>query len=193
MAMREVDETEFLNSQTVIRTVNAMMSDPKARKLVQQAQKIVNPNVVIPELDAAAPVLEEVTALRAENASILARMNAEKEERENRERVATFTASWESKKSALRQRGYTEEGITAIEALAEERGLADLEAASALFDRLHPPAEIADPTSFNSFNMFENGATNEDFKKLLEAQGDDSAAERNMINAALSEVRGQRR
>ena len=193
MATREVDETEFLNSQTVIRTVNAMMNDPKARKLVQQAQKIVNPNVVIPELDAAEPVLTEMTALREENAKLAKRMDLEKEERENSARIASFTQSWEAKKSGLRQRGYTDEGITAIEALAEERGIVDLEAASALFDRLHPPAELADPTSFNSFTMFENGTTNEDFKKLLEAQGDDSVAERNMINAALAEVRGQGR
>lgn len=195
MVMREIEETEFLANQNVVRAVQKMMADPKARRMVQQAQKIVDPSIVIPELDAAAPIEASLAEERTARLALEARMDKDAADRATAEKMKAFEASWNARKASLAKQGYTDEGIVAIEKLAEERGIADLDAAAALFDRLHPPAEPVESAGFGGFNMFEstNGGENEDFKKLIEAQGDDPQAERNMINAALNEVRSAAR
>jgi len=91
MAVREVDESEFLNAQAVVAAVNKMMGDKDARKLLLQARKKSDPSAVIPELDAAEPVNAQVNEIRAMLAEEKAAREAEKAERAQAAQVAEFT------------------------------------------------------------------------------------------------------
>ena len=187
----EIEETELHNFQQVSTAVRSMLGNPKARKLLLQAQKEIAPGMVIPEIDAPAELSTAISkaeqiALDAKQqmADFIAAQEAEK-------KTNAFASAWEGKKSALRQQGYTDEGITKIEALAQERGIPDLDAAAALFDRLNPPAPPATPNGFGTWDLFQpTEREGEDMKKLLESRGDDDMALRKLIDGTLTEMRG---
>lgn len=193
MATREVDETEYMAAQQVIGAVNAMLSNPEARKRVLEAQKIVAPNSSIPEIDAAEPFKTELQKLREEMAAERKAREDEKAEREAAGKRAEFAAHWEKQKKGLREAGYNAEGIEKIEKFAEERGIADLEAAEALFARMNPQT-IEPPTGVLGFDAFQPERSDNDFvKKMYESQGENNPALDAEITATLREIRGSRR
>ena len=190
----EIEESQFIGMTETAKTVQAMLANPDARKLLLKAQKTVNPSVVIPEIDAANEVNSEVLKVREE-------MNAWKKEMADKEAKAAeeaqmnaFRGNWEAQKRQLQQQhGYTAEGIAAIEELAQKEGIASLEAAAALFDRRNPPAAPIDTPGYGGFNFFEPSAAEDSNKymdKLFASRGEDEAATRAEIAAALNEIRG---
>lgn len=193
----EVDETQFLGMTQTAKTVAAMLGNPEARKLVFQAQKIVDPTVAIPEIDAAAPVMSEIEKLRQEMAEERKSRAEEKAQAEAAAKLDRFRAEWESKKRALRkQNGYTDEGIAAIEKLAEERGIADIEAAAALFDRLNPPTQPIAHPGVGQWSFFEEPKEDTSGKylhDLLATRGGNDTVLAREVGAALADVRGARR
>lgn len=194
MARIEIEEADLLANQGVVNTVKAMLGNPEARKLVLKAQKIVKPDAVIPEIDAAVPFQTELEKMREESRALTKRLDDEKAEREARGKIDEFTTAWENQKSGLRREGYLTETIDEIEKLAKERGIPDLEAAAALHTKLHPPAEPASPSGFGSFNFFEpSEKEGEDMKKLLETRGESEGVLNTMIQKGLADVRGTRR
>ena len=82
MALVEIDDGELASYKQVATVVNGLMANPKTRRTLLQAQKELNPNLVIPELDATAPVLDELKSFRADLAADKAERDAEKAERE---------------------------------------------------------------------------------------------------------------
>lgn len=192
----EVDETAFLASQNVVKTVQAMLGNPKSRKMLQQAQKVVMPDVPIPELDAAAPINEAVEAVRNEFQTYV------KEERERRQkededrRLDGLRTRYESGRAKLRSQGYLDDAIEKIEALMLEKGIVDHEDAQIIFERRNPPpAPPVQPSSggWNFFDQSSSGqAENDEYvKSLMATRGQDEGALHRMTQAALSEVRGQ--
>ena len=178
----EVDETDFLANQNVVKTVNAMLGNPEA------------PNTAIPEIDAPAAVLDEVAKERDARLALQKRLDDKEAADELKARNDAFAAEWAGKKSSLAKQGYTDEGIVAIEKLAQERGIVDLEAAAALFDRLHPPAEPVSPNGFGGFDMFATSEEeNKDMKALIDSRGEDESALRGLVNTALTDSRSGRR
>ncbi len=214
MATREIDESEFLASQATIKAVNEMLAHPEARSLLLHARKKANPSVVIPEIDAAAPIQNSVAAFKAEIAAemkadrearaaelkaerdareaMAAERKAEKEAAAQAELVSKFHAEWDRQKGQLRADGWRDEGIAAIEKHAQERGIADLEIAAAHWEKLHPPAEPVTPNGSGSWG-FMDGAPDDDkfMKAMIESRGEDDAALNSEINAALKDFRGQ--
>lgn len=190
----QVDEGQFLATRGLVQLYEQINANPKARELLHSAAKIVNPTIATPELDAKAELRAELDAEKAERLKLQERIDADIAAREAADRTRQFTESWNSKVSGLRRAGYTDEGIEKITKLAEERGLVDLDAAAALFDKMNPPAPVSQPGGgINGLDLFQQSAQdNEDFKKLLESQGDNPAAERNMINQALTDYRSGR-
>ncbi len=195
MAKIEVEESDLLANAQVVKAVNMMLANPEARRRVLEAQKIIAPNLPIPELDAPKPYEAKINELqkRFEDAE---RVRAEeKAAAEAASKTNAFKSKWEESKQQLRQNGYTAEGVAAIEKLAEERGIPDLEAASALFDKLHPPATVAQPNGHTgAWDLFAPPAEEDkNMQKLLESRGDDNMVLNSMINGALAEVRGTAR
>lgn len=196
MATREIDEQQYAAQVQLTTLYQAMLAHPEARRLVHQATKKVNPNAVIPEYDAKAEVMTEVDRIRAEFAAEKAERDAEKLQAAADKKVADFAASWGRQRSGLAKSGYTDQGIEAVEKFAEERGLPDLEAAAALFDRLNPPPEPAQPRGIGGWNLFEEDTDTDEAERqrLMEARGDDDRSLNVLINKSLNDFRsGQRR
>src|SRR5574337_1263076 len=90
----EVEESDFLSGKAVVDVVAKMMSNPAARRKVQEARKLVDPNAVIPEIDAAKPYEEKLDALaKALDEEKAARLK-EKEEREASEKQGELKSRW---------------------------------------------------------------------------------------------------
>lgn len=196
MATREIDEGQYAAQMQLTTLYQAMLANPEARRLVHQATKKVNPNAVIPELDAKTEVMGEVDALRQQLAADKAEREAEKAQREADKKVQEFADSWGRQRAGLARNGYTDQGIEAVEKFAEERGLPDLEAAAALFDRLNPPPEPAQPRGQGGWNLFDEPDTDGDEaerQRLMEAKGDDDRSLNALINKSLNDFRGSSR
>ena len=144
---------------------------------------------------AAAPISAELTETRTQIAALQKRLDDDAAERASSAKVNEFASQWNGAKAQLqRERGYTAEGIAEIEKLAQERGIPDLEAAAALFDRLHPPPEPVQPAGIGSFNFFEpTEKDGEDMKKLLESRGESEQVVMKMAREALNDFRSGRR
>lgn len=187
----EVEEADLLASRQLSTLVGKMMQNPKARRKVLEARKEVEPEAVIPELDAARPVESAVAEVSAKFDKFVEAQEKRDAEREAEAKRRAFQDEWNEKREGLRASGYTDAGITAIEKLAEEKGIPDLEVAAAYFDRLNPPAM---PVQSSGLGMFGIGEPQKDdsglVKKLMDSKGEDEGALRELIGEALTEVRG---
>lgn len=190
----EVDEVEYANQQRLTQLYAKMMADPKAREQLTRAAKLVNPQAVTPELDAKDEVLARLAESDAKREALEARIVADQAEREQEKQLAAFTQTWEQKRGALRKMGYLDDGIAKIEEFAQERGLADLEAAEALFAKQNPPQQVAQSSGFAPFDSFNpSERDNENFKKLIANGGqDDPLLENQMIREVLDDYRSGR-
>ena len=122
MAAVQIEEAELLNHRGNTAALAAMLANKDARKLVLQAQKIVKPDAVIPEIDARAPVDEAVAALTKRLDEEKAEREKEKRERDEKERLDSFKNSWERQKQIVRDRfpDINDQVIEAIEAAKTE-------------------------------------------------------------------------
>lgn len=190
----QIDEAELLAQGRVVQTVNQMLAHPEARKLVLKARKLADPNAVIPEIDAAAPMLSELAEIKKQLAEEAAARVKEREERETEKRVSDMTSQIERQKANLRAAGWRDEGLAEIEKFALENGVSNLEIAASHWEKLHPPAEPVQPKGYGSWNFFEDQQTEDDgkfVKAMIETRGEDEGALNAEIRAALSEVRSQ--
>lgn len=173
MALIEVDADELQKLRTYAneagnskKLLDELGKDPARRRKVLQLVKEMDPARVIPELDAAAPVLAEVGAVKGELDEFRKQWQAEKDERASKDREGSTTALIERERGKLRAQGYQDEGIAAVEKLMTDRGLTDYEAAAALLERSRPAEETVLPNYDRSWNLFEPDA-GDDAGKLL--------------------------
>lgn len=189
MPVREVEETEYLASEKLRKTVQAMLGNPDARRKLLEAEKIVNPQAAIPEIDSAKPLEDKIAALQKQIDDDK-KARAEKDEKDETERkLAQLNGKWEKGREKLREQGYTEEGIKKIEELMASKNIIDHEDGLTIYEKHNPPPSPGLSTGPN-WNFFETPKEGEDsMKKLLESKGEDESVLRKMTNEALSEVR----
>jgi hypothetical protein len=195
MAQVQIDEAEFAQYQRLAGAARAMLDNPEARKHLHKAQKIVNPKAVIPEEDVREQVENEVQGLRGEMAKIAAQLAEEKAERDRTRQAAEITDGWEKQKRALRDQGFTEDGIEKIEAHALKESIPNLRAAANDYMALNPPPAPAAPAG-QSWNFLEQmGELEKDtyVEKLFESHGDNEQLLNKEIAATLSDFRAQNR
>ena len=187
MPMIEIDENEVVGMKQVSATVQAMLANPKARRLLLQAQKTIKPDAVIPEIDAAQPVLDEVNKLREELTAARKEREDDKTRDADARKLAELHGKWEKAREGLRADGYTDEGISALEKFMAERGIADHEIAVPAFEKTNPPPAPVNSMS-NSFDVLSPGAREDDTLKLLFA-GNDAGFLAKAVPEALKAVR----
>lgn len=197
--MPEIDAAELANLRQLQSVFTTMLNHPEAREMVLRAQKKVNPNVAIPEIDAAdqvaAPLKEKLTKTDEALAEIQKQLAEDRASRESERKLADFKAAWDAQKSRLRNNGYLDGAIENIEKIAHEKGIADLEIAAAVYDKQQPPASPVQPTGFGSWNFFEEqeGPNQDEFlKSLMNTRGEAEGTLHKQINSVLREARGQR-
>ncbi len=196
----EIDEAEY-NQMVALRTVaSKIVAKPESRKLLEQAQRMVDPSAPTPMLDQEAQHLAPVNALKTELSEQIAALKKEREDEKREQTLAALADKQAKGLAGLRRAGYTDEGIAAIEKLMETKGLLDVEDAVAIFERANPPAMPVTPggitgQAWNFADQPTEGG-DKDIAALLANKGDgpgaDAAAMR-MANATLQELRGARR
>ena len=143
-------------------------ANPKTRTSLLRLMKTVKPDLPIPELDAAEPVLEAVNAI---NKRLDDKEKAEQDAAATRDKEASERAAKsdiDKGRAMLRKRGYQDEGIEKIESLMQERGNPDYEAAEALFAKSQHKDEPIIPTNLNrSWDLFAPPEDNNDIKAAI--------------------------
>src|SRR5258708_13762610 len=156
MALIEDNELELLRQRAAQadgalpskQLLDALGKNPKTRTQMLQVMKELNPNLVIPEIDSTKPVLDAL-AKQNEEIAALRKHIADKDAEDTKKRSASAVDEEISRgRKRLRDSGWTKDGIDGVEKLMQERGLADYDAAAALFEKEHKQDEPIVPTNF---------------------------------------------
>lgn len=187
MALVEIDETELVNYRNITGAVQKMLANPQTRSKLLEAQKIINPNAVIPEIDSAKPVYEALDSMKAELKAAKEQREADLAEARKEKAMEGLRSKWEAGRIKARKAGYTEEGMQLLEAFMEEKGVADHEVAMPAFERLHPQQDMVDTSASGKFDVFGGIKQDDDTKMLLE--GNEQQFLNKRIRDTLSGVR----
>lgn len=191
----EVDEAEYAANLGVVQAVDGMLKHPEARSLVLKARKIADPKAVIPEVDAAAPVMAALAEQQKKFDELQASIQKDKDERAAEAAKAKLNEGWAAGRAYARECGYMDEGLKKLEEFMQTEGLISHRIAIPAFEALHPaPPPPVTPGIGGTFEFFspEEG-DKDDMKRLLESRGEDAQAVNSLINKALAESRGQSR
>lgn len=172
--------------QRALALLQQIDANPDAKVHLERAIKAAVPGTVTDEDRAqqlTAPVLEQVKGIEAKLDEFLTSQKSAAEAAAD----AAAQRSLDEQFSALRQRGYTDEGIGRIKQLMLDRTIADPEAAALLFDKLNPPPP-AEHASYSPQGWdIGAAAANSDDLKLLFTNED--AWEDRKIAETLNEIR----
>lgn len=155
MSMREITEEEYVRLNQLSAFANSMMQNPEAAKKLEEAAKLVNPNVRTPRLDEEARIAKPLATIQESIAKLNERLDAEKQARENEHIVAEAARQRADGIAKLRARGYNDSGIAEIEKLMTEKGIIDPLDAETLFVARHPQPPMAKPGAIGGLNMAE--------------------------------------
>jgi hypothetical protein len=194
MAKVEIDEAEFINNRKLVGVVQKMLAHPEARKKVLSAQKDIDPNVVIPEIDARAPVDAAIGELSKTVTDFIASQKAEREKDKKDRETIELATKFDTGRASLRNMGVTDEGLKAVEDLMAKHGIIDHEIGWAAFSKLNPEPDPVPPApGFGFGGVLGDVSKNPDeyIKSLHASKGNDEAALDKRIHEVLTEVRQQ--
>ena len=194
MAMIEIEESEFKNLDRIRQTVAKIAAVPEGKKLMQKAHKLVDPNAVTPDLDEDEKKAAAQTEWQKKFEELQAKIDAKEAEREKNEKLASLNSKMESGRRALRDEGWTKEGIEGVEKLMEDKGILDHEIAAAFIQKQNPPQEVMSPRAFGGFNFVEQPKEEDAFlKAMLDSKGEDDNAVLRAAVDAVGDMRGHGR
>ena len=195
MPMVEVDEAEFLRAKQTRDLLGKMLANPEARRKVLEAHKTIDPNMVIPELDAAKPVQEGLAAIQKQMSDFIDAQTKAQKERDDAAKKDKFVSDFEKGRAMLRSTyGVTDEGLIKVEELMTKAGIVDHEIGFAAFTQLNPePAPVPPSPNFGFGGIFNVDAKNPDeFLKAMHAsKGNDNAALDKHIHEIIQDVRAK--
>jgi len=196
----EVDELQLQQNTKLRQTVEGWLKNPKARRKVLEAQKIVDPKADVPELDEPDPIEEIKASTSKEIADLKKQIEDDKAARERDGRIAQLQLMKDSGIAKLREQRYTDDGIKAVEKIMEEKGILDPLDAAAIFERDHPPQMPVSQSGTGGWNFAELPSSTDDaddkyVDSLLKAgkNGISDGALSQRIGATINEVRGSSR
>jgi hypothetical protein len=196
----EVDELELQQSTKLRQAFEALMKNPKSRRKVLEAQKIIEPDAKIPELEQPDPIEAATKPLADQVAALQKQIEDDKTARERDGRLAQLQSLKDNGIKQLRAQRYTDDGIKAVEKIMEEKGILDPLDAAAIFERDHPPQAPVQQTGSGGWNFAELPTSTEDvddkyIDTLLKAgkNGISDGALMNRVSQTISEVRGTAR
>jgi len=198
MAKIEVDEGDYNRMLSLQGVASRIVADPKARRKLEEAHKLVDPNASTPFLDQERLANEPMTAMRTELTDQIAALKKERDD-EKREQTLASIADKQAKAFARlkNEHRYTDEGVEAVRKLMETKGLLDVDDAVAIFERANPPAVPATPgggmtgTSWGFADV--NDKSDELIKQLIASKGENDYVTNQMTTAALQDFRAGKR
>jgi hypothetical protein len=194
MAKIEIDEDDYKRLSTLGTIANQIYQHPKGRLMLEEAQKLVQPNAPTPALDAVNAQQAPLEEVNKKLEALTDMMSKDKAERETQAKVDQVGRMQEESFAKLRTNsGYTDAGIDAVKKIMSEKGILNPIDAAILWERYEPQATIATPTGSNSVPLIEKLQTNTDetFKQLFESRGENPAALDKLIKGALDDFRGR--
>src|SRR5262245_12557390 len=132
----EIDEEELRRLHTLRNTVAAVAKNPIAKLKLQEATKIAFPEAVTPDLDDKVAQYKAEKELRDEIAALRKEVTDEREKRDTDAKLDKFASDHATGLKKLRDQGYTDAGIEAIDKLMKEKGITDHDIAVAYYDRM---------------------------------------------------------
>jgi len=128
--MPELSDAQYQELLGAHRLMSALINGDTRKETLQLFKKL-NPKAPIPEIDAAEPVLNEVSALKQEIQNLTQRLENEKAD-------ARLQLSFDR---LSRERGITTDGLEKIKTLMVEKAIADPDAAADHWEKLNPKPE----------------------------------------------------
>ncbi len=197
----EVDELQLQQSTKLRQAFEALMKNPKSRRKVLEAQRIIEPDAKIPELDEPDPLEAATKPLADKVAELQKQIEDDKAARERDGRLSQLQTLKDTGIKKLREQRYTDDGIKAIEKIMEDKGILDPLDAAAIFDRDHPPqAPVQQSGGTGGWNFTDLPSSTEDaddkyVDSLLKAgkNGISDGALMQRVGNTINEVRGTAR
>jgi len=189
--MPEIDETRLNSLTAVAQIADSLLKNPKTRTQYLKAVKEANPNIPIPEIDAAGPVVSEVAAIREEFTKELKALREEREKELKDRQLDSVRSQYNKGKQSLLDLGYTPEGVADVEKFMETNSILDWDVARKAYEYDNPRPAPARPSRGNYFDLMEQKQTGGDdyIKKLFETGGQDESVLDAQINTVLAEAR----
>lgn len=188
----ELDEGEY-NQLVALRGIaQKIVSNKKANALLEQAHKLVDPNVPTPTLDAERAQNEPLTALQKKYDDELAAIRKEREDEKRETTLASIAAKQADGIARLKRANWTDEGVAAVQKLMETKGLLDVDDAVAIFERNNPTPIPATPGGGvgGAWNFTDStGEADKSIKDLIDTKGANEQIADRMAGAALQEFR----
>lgn len=193
MAIKEIDEADYNRLMALQGAASKIVANPQARKLLEQAQKLTDPNAATPTLDEEAARLAPVKELETKvNERIAAFEKAQADEKTQRT-IDAIAQKQTAGLARLRKAGYTDEGVTAIQKLMDDKGLLEVEDAVAIFERNNPPQIPVTPGGIGSWGFTDmTGETDKSIADLIASRGESDQVTDRMARQALQDFRSQR-
>lgn len=183
MAKVEIEESELAELRQVNTFVTAGLKNPKTRTQLLGVQKTLNPDAVIPEIDAAEGVMKSVKAVEDKVDAFMQKLTERDAQSEEQRRTASLQDKMSKGQDYLRGNGYNEDGVKKVEELMLAEGISSYAGGLALFEKLNPPSRPAE-ASTRRWIAPQGGEPIADNKALWESQGDDENWLRSAINDA---------
>lgn len=199
MPMVEVDELALQQSNKLRQTVESWMKNPKSRRKILEAQKLIDPKAEIPELDEPDPLETVKKETAAEIAALKKQIEDDKAARERDAKLSSYQTLREQGFKQLRSQRWTDDGIKAVEKIMEDKGILDPLDAAAIFERDHPPQTPIVPIGTGAFNFGEmpsgEDADSKYVENLLKA-GKTGVSDSTLMARtyqAINDIRGEQR
>jgi hypothetical protein len=190
----EIDETRLGSLTTIAQIADGLLKNPKARRKYLEAVKETYPNMAIPEIDAAAPVVDAVTQIRNEVAEQLKKFGDDIAKERETAQINGIKNRFETERSNLiTKHNYTPEGADALIKMMEEKGIVNFDDARKIFEYDNPRPPPGRPSRGNMFDMVDQRSAGDDYIKKLFAAGRDSGAHESLIDGKISSVLAESR
>ena len=197
MAKVEIDEAEYNRMMALQTVAQRIVANPAARRRLEEAQKLADPNAPTPMLDADRLANEPLNAIKTE---LSAEIKALKDEREAERRDATLARIAEKQERAFgklkTEHRYTDEGVAAVRKMMEDKGILDVDDAVAIFERAKQPQMPSTPTGGMTGQAWgfvtNNDEADKDIAALIASKGENDAVVERMSHRALQEFRSGR-
>lgn len=194
----EVDEAEYNRMLALQQVAGKIVNNPAARRRLEEAHKLVDPNAPTPTLDADRTHNEPLNALKTE---MQAKLDAMQKERDDEKRDGTLRSIAQKQERDFArlktEHHYTDEGVEAVRKLMEAKGLLDVDDGVAVFERAHPPQMPATPggglTGSHWGFVDNNDASDENIKSLIATKGENDYLADRMAQQALADFRAGKR
>lgn len=194
--MIEIEEADYNQLQALRGVAAKIVAKPESRRLLEQAQKLVDPNAATPLLDEEARQMAPVRELEKTVNERIAKFEKEQDDKKREDTLAAIAGRQTAGLAQLLKAGYTDEGVAAVQKLMEDKGLLDVEDAVAIFERANPPQMPSTPqggmtgTSWGFADV--NADTDKMIQELIGSKGNNEAVTDRMAAAALQDFRSRR-